>query len=183
VAEAAPCDVALREVMPPAMLNLRGDPDEEFRHRVAATLGVAPPVVAGTWRRQGGVALYWLGPGEWLAVAAEGAAGDLERRLRGSLRGRFAVTDVSGGHILYQLCGSAGRQVLSKLGAYDFHPGNFPPGRCAQTTLAKAGALVAANADGSFDLVVRRSYAAYLRDWLADAAGEYGLAAVSGDPR
>ena len=53
-------------------------------------------------------------------------------------------------------------------------PRYFSPGRCAQTVFAKAGALVAAKADGSFDLVFRRSYADYLARWIAEAAAEYG---------
>ena len=39
---------------------------------------------------------------------------------------------------------------------------------------AKASALVAANPDGSFDLVIRGSYADYLARWITDAAEEYG---------
>ena len=42
---------------------------------------------------------------------------------------------------------------------------------------SRAGALVAANPDGSFDLVFHRSYADYLARWIADAAEEYGYAA------
>ena len=65
--------------------------------------------------------------------------------------------------------------MLQKSSPYDFHPRNFPPGRCVQTVFAQASALVIAAEDGRFDLVFRRSYADYLTHWITDAAEEYGL--------
>jgi len=81
---------------------------------------------------------------------------------------------LGGGFIHVNLRGEDAGQVLQKSSPYDFHPRNFPPGRCAQTVFAKATALVAAREDGAFDIVFRRSFADYLMQWLADAAAEYG---------
>ena len=50
-----------------------------------------------------------------------------------------------------------GRQRFAEVEPYDFHPGNFLPGRCARTVFAKATALVAAKQRGAFDIVFRRS--------------------------
>ncbi len=61
-----------------------------------------------------------------------------------------------------------------KSSVYDFHPDNFQPGKCVQTTFAKAGALVSKKSDGSFDLVIRRSFTDYIAEWLLDAGKEYG---------
>lgn len=46
--------------------------------------------------------------------------------------------------------------------------------RCVQTNFAKATALVSSNADGSFDLTIRRSFADYIAQWLLDAGQEHG---------
>ena len=117
---------------------------------------------------------YWLGPDEWLLVVEGDDGLDVERRLRVALDGRFSVVDVSGAQVQLELSGTGVGKVLQKSSPYDFHPRNFPPGRCAQTVFAKATALVAAREGGAFDIVFRRSYADYLMRWLADAAAEYG---------
>lgn len=169
------CGVALRPIMGKSVLNLRGDPaDRGFRWGVAAGLGLNPPTAPCTFHSGRGRALYWLGPDEWLALAPS-AATDPEAALREAIDERFSVVDVSGGYALFNLAGPQASEVLRKSSPYDFHPSAFAPGRCVQTVFAKAAALVAANADGGFDLMVRSSYAAYLRRWIADAAAEYGF--------
>ena len=81
---------------------------------------------------------------------------------------------MTGAQVQVELSGPDVGKVLQKSSPYDFHPRNFPPGRCAQTVFAKATALVAAREDGAFDIAFRRSYADYLKCWIADAAAEYG---------
>lgn len=158
-----------------SVLNLRGDPaDRGFRWGVAAGFGLNPPTVPCTFHSARGRALYWLGPDEWLALTPSAAA-DPEAALREAIDERFSVVDVSGGYALFNLAGPQVGEVLRKSSPYDFHPSACAPGRCVQTVFAKAAALVAANADGGFDLMVRSSYAAYLRRWIADAAAEYGF--------
>ena len=162
--------VVLRVPSPRGCLNLRGDPGE------VAFRGVELPVEPCTWHHAGETAVYWLGPDEWLIVVPAGTEADLERGLRDTLAGSFSIVDTSGANCFLNLSGPAAGRVLQKSSPYDFHPRNFPAGRCVQTVFAKASALVAGQADGSFDLVVRRSYADYVRLWIEDAAEEYGLA-------
>jgi heterotetrameric sarcosine oxidase gamma subunit len=67
--------------------------------------------------------------------------------------------------------------VLKKSSVYDFGAwpdANTNAGRCAQTTFAKATAVVANKADGSYDLIIRRSFADYIAQWLLDAGQEFG---------
>lgn len=172
--------VALRPILGKSVLNLRGDPaDKGFRWGVAAALGLNPPTAPGTCIQARGRALYWLAPDEWLALLpSQGDGdgdGDVEAALRKAVDERFSVVDVSGGYALFNLSGADADKVLRKSSPYDFHPRVFAPGRCAQTVFAKTTALVAANADRTFDLLVRSSYAHYFRCWIADAAGEYGF--------
>lgn len=166
--------VVLRREPARGCLNLRGHPrDDGFRNAVAAVTGVALPVESCTWRRAGDAAVYWLGPDEWLLVLPAGREADVERRLRDALAGSFSVVDTSGTHCFLNLSGPARGNVLQKSSPYDFHPRNFPPGRCAQTVFARATALVAAKEGGAFDIMFRRSYADYIKCWIADAAAEY----------
>lgn len=154
-------------------LNLRGDAEDgRFLGAVAQVAGVELPMEPCTWNEAASASAYWLGPDEWLLVV-EGDGLEVEGRLREALDGRFAVADVTGAQVQLELSGPAACMVLQKSSPYDFHPRNFPPGRCAQTVFAKATALVAAKEDGAFDIVFRRSYADYIRRWLADAAAEY----------
>ncbi len=167
--------VECRDLGSRGCLNLRGDADDPgYRDAVKTALGADLPISPCTWRHAGDARAYWLGPDEWLLIVPDGEQSKLEQRMRDAVRGRLSVADVSGGLVHVHLAGSDAGKVLQKSSPYDFHPRNFPPGRCVQTVFAKGSALVAANADGSFDLVIRRSYADYLSGWIADAAAEYG---------
>lgn len=167
--------VVCRECPDRAFVNLRGDAGEaRLRNAAQQVAGVALPREPGTWNHADRSRAYWLGPDEWLLVVAGDVGLEVEGQLRDALDGRFSVTDVTGAHVQVELSGPDVGKVLQKSSPYDFHPRNFPPGRCAQTVFAKATALVAARDDGAFDIVFRRSYAEYLMRWLADAASEYG---------
>lgn len=168
--------VVLGEGPPRGCLNLRGDPDRPgFLDAVADVLGARPPVQPCTWHQAGDTAAYWLGPDDWMVSVLPGTETVLERSLRDRLEGSFSIVDTTGNQVWMHLAGPSALQVLGKSSPYDFHPRNFTPGRCVQTTFAKASALVAAHADGSVDLAVRRSFADYLDRWIADAAEEYGF--------
>ncbi len=176
-AQNANCGVLLREAALLGHLTLRGNPDNElFLKGVEEVLGVKLPTEPCSSEAAGQTCVYWLGPTEWLVIVEGGTEADVEARLRQTLHGHFAVVDVSGGQTLINLSGEGVEGVLKKSSGYDFHPGHFGPGRCVQTTFAKATALVSKKTDGSFDLVVRRSFADYLFSWIADAAAEYGFA-------
>ena len=115
-------------------------------------------------------------PNEWLATAAAGAEEALEADLRAVLVERFAVTDVSGAWRSFSLAGHGAVNVLRQSGPCDFHPRAFPPGRCVQTTFAKATALVACHGEDDFEVMVRTSYGDYVARWLDAAAREFAAA-------
>lgn len=168
--------VEIREFRSRACLNLRGDADDPtFLDAVSTAASVSLPTEPCSWNSGFGSSAYWLGPDEWLLIVPDGEQPRVERQLREAVRGPLSVVDVSGGFIHVNLAGEDAGKVLQKSSPYDFHPRNFPPGRCVQTVFAQAGALVVATEDGSFDLVFRRSYADYLSRWIADAAEEYGF--------
>lgn len=176
--------VLLHESQFKGHLNLRGNPnDPEFLAGSTRVLGGELPLAPNT------VAVYpecracWLGPDEWLLIAAPSAQGHLKEALDAALSGQhFSVTDVTGGQTIIRLQGQHAADTLAKGCTLDLHPRAFGEGQCAQTLLAKSPALIVANCPGvDFEIVVRRSFADYLWRWLKDAAGEYGLAVLPQD--
>jgi sarcosine oxidase subunit gamma len=159
-------------------INLRGDArDPRFTVAVEAVLGAALPLAPNTLSVAGAIAVYWLGPDEWLIVTPGNREQDIADELRAAFGGlHVAVTALSGGQTVVVLRGAPVRELLSKECPLDFDPRSFPPGTCAQSHLAKAPILLhALDDDGGFAIVIRRSFADYFWLWLEDAAAEYGL--------
>ncbi|PWV64916.1 sarcosine oxidase subunit gamma [Plasticicumulans acidivorans] len=176
----ADAGVILRERAFCSHLNLRGEQsDPAFAAAIKQVLGLEVPFTPNTTTSAGDQTLYWLGPDEWLLVAAPEQAATLEAALRKALAGQFAsVVDISGGQTVVELRGGNARDVLAKGCPLDLHPRAFGVGQCAQSHLAKCPLLLRPLADG-FEVVVRRSFSDYFFSWIEDAAQEYGFSVVS----
>ncbi|MCC7048287.1 MAG: sarcosine oxidase subunit gamma [Alphaproteobacteria bacterium] len=170
-----------------AKLNLRGDSsDRGFMSGVASALGgVEPPIVPNTAARAGRFDLLWLGPDEWLVVAADGTEAELEARLNAAIGAHGGtVTDVSETRTTIVVSGPSARDMLAKGCPLDLHPRAFAGGACAQSLVAKVGVILhrtdagAAGEPARFELHVLRSFADYLWRFLEDAGQEYGVAVV-----
>jgi sarcosine oxidase subunit gamma len=171
----ADCGVLLRESASHGFLVLRGHADSElFCAGVQEVLGIALPLEPCTFKTRDEAVICWLGPGEWLVIVATGTEESTEAELRQVLRGSFSIVDVSGGLTMLKLSGEGAYEILQKSCTYDFHPQNFQAGRCVHTSFAKATALIGRARDGSFDVVIRRSFADYLAKWILDAGRESG---------
>jgi sarcosine oxidase subunit gamma len=85
-----------------------------------------------------------------------------------------AINDLSGAYVTLRLTGDRVRDLLAKGCSVDLRPTVFASGACAQTGLAKAGVLLAAH-DADIALIVRRSFANYVLQWLRTAGAEYGI--------
>ena len=179
-ARVADAGVVMREDKFRGHLNLRGNPqDAAFADAVAQVLGVALPLAPNTSAEQGSTRIYWLCLNEWLLLVAEGTQGQVEADLRAALAHQhIAVTDLSSGQTLVNLSGAKLDELMMKSAVYDCHASNFPVGKVVQTTFAKAGATIYKCEDGSFDLVIRRSFSDYFFLWLKDASKEYGLSVI-----
>lgn len=158
-------------------VNLRGDPDNAtFRAAAEKALGQALPAEPNTLTN-GEHCVCWLGPDEWLIMAAATAVPSLLERLRELLSGQHvAINDLSGGQVAMRLAGADARSVLAKGCTLDFHRDEFRQGACGQSGLAKANALFACVSDAdSVDVVVRRSFLAYVLKWFEVAGSESGI--------
>lgn len=177
-------DLRIAELPFLTQVDLRVEPGSGTAADIARALGVPLPAEPGTSASIGGevppsgaamsgTRVLWLGPDEWLVVAPPGDTG-LEARLRAAAgTGHAAVTDVSAQRTVLLVTGPRTRDLLSHGCALDLHPRAFGPGRCAQTTLARAQVVLARGEGDEFHIFVRSSFAGYLAAWLLDAAGEY----------
>lgn len=174
-------------------IALRGAGDDDvFIGACRDTLGVEPPQVPNMVVEGDGVTLCWLRPTEWLLLCEPEARQGWLDRLRGALADVHAgVIDLSGGQTLIAIEGKRAAAVLAKGTTLDLHPRAFGAQACARTLLAKTTALLrVVDAGRSFEIVVRRSFADYLWQWLRDASMEYGCdvrapqsSLVATDPR
>ena len=164
--------VTLTEAPFVGKVNIRGDAnDPAFVAGVAAVLGVEPPLEPNKVASHGAYKAFWLGPNEWLVHTPE----DGEAALIGALHialGELhtAVTDVSDYYVVIQMRGEKAADVLARACPLDLHPRVFPKGGCAQTVFAHASIMLHQVEDG-FDIQVRWTYARYLWNYLAEAAG------------
>ena len=168
--------VRLAELPFLAQVNLRLDPKGAAADAVRLALGLSLPLEPNTVVRAGELTVLWLGPDEWLVVGPPGTQRDVEQRIRAAAGDEhIAVTDVSAQRTTLLVSGARARELLAHGCPLDLHPRAFGPGRCAQTTLARAQVvLVSRDEPGAgFWVLVRSSFAGYLTDWLLDAAEEY----------
>jgi len=168
--------VALREIAPVRQIGLRLRPPLPA-HLAGVSLPLTPNRVAAT----GALRVLWLGPDEWL-VAADGDAPDLLPRLERAVAGRGAAThDLSSSRVIIEVAGVAARDLLAAGCGLDFHPRVFGPGQCAQTLLARVPVILDQLDDAPhYHVLVRRSYARWLVDWMIDAAGGLDGADLTG---
>jgi sarcosine oxidase, subunit gamma len=133
----------LRELELDSQVSVRGEPQPGFP--------VEPNTSAGK--------ALWLGPDEWLVIGAR----------EEDFADAAAAVDLSANRVCLELVGDDVEDVLAQGCSLDLHPSVFAPGRCAQTLLAKAQVVLHRRDAETFRILVRPSYAPYLRAWLEDA--------------
>jgi sarcosine oxidase subunit gamma len=160
------------------LIAVRGSGDDaEFMAAAESVFGHPLPLLPNTVRGSGSRRALWLGPDEWLARVPLSEVDDTVRRLTDALAVRHAaVVDVSDSRAVIRVAGPAAASCLAKGTTLDLHPRVFGPGRAAQSTLGRVSILIEQiDAAPTFEIVVGRSFAAYLWAWLVDAGLEFGL--------
>ncbi|RKR06558.1 heterotetrameric sarcosine oxidase gamma subunit [Kushneria sinocarnis] len=161
-------------------LVIRGNAEDPgFVRGVEEALGLELPVTPMTSAVSETARIHWRSPDEWLLIVPGGEEYRQEMALRYALSGHVAVVDVSGGQTVVTLSGQHAREVLMKSAPVDVHPRAFPVGRSVTTCFARAQAMISRVGEEQWELVIRRSYADYLWQWLLDAGQEYGVALQS----
>lgn len=131
---------------------------------------------------QGDCCLRWMGPDEWLLSCAIDQVFDIETRLREALEGHVALVNVSCGYQCLEVRGPDVMTVLQKSTGYDVHPSHLNVGKVVNTTFAKSQVTLRCIGVERYELIVRRSFADYVWQWLNEAAREHGLFVSCGTP-
>ena len=139
-------------------------------HQAALLAGAALDMVLPTTAChdvQGGhAAALWLGPDEWLLIAAT----DIEPALAAALRSHpYALVSIGHRHTTLCISGNLATRVLSAGCPLDLTDPAFTVGMCTRTVLAKAEIIVWKIAPYQFDVMCWRSFAPYVWDFLVEA--------------
>jgi len=158
---------------PQGLMNLRNSQD--VSKIMSRHFGTALPEEANSFSVSGDRRALWLGPDESLLICSVQDAAELHRTLSTQLTGQhFQLTLLSDALAVYDLNGPYVRDILAKGCALDLHFSAFRPGHCAQSSLDRAAVTLMCEAENSFRLICRTSFADYVKTWLKDAAIEYG---------
>jgi methylglutamate dehydrogenase subunit D len=159
--------VTLAERWPLAILQIDRLPGGAADRPAALQMPGAPP-------------LLQVGPQRWLVIDRRDRLESLSASVATSLAD-FVVTDLSQARTVLRIGGGNARDVLAKGCALDLHPGVFPVGSCAATSVVGlAAVLVAVDDAPTYDLHVARTYGQYVWEWICEAAAEYGYSTLSG---
>jgi sarcosine oxidase subunit gamma len=168
--------VTLREAKLLGHLNLRGNAnDSGFIKDVKNALDLDLPLAPCSSAQNAETTIMWLSPDEWLIIIEGGTEAAVEDKLRQSLSGHFAVSDISGAQTMLEISGKDCLQLLQKSIGYDLHLDSFPINKVIGTALAKSSAHIRRTGEYNFQLIIRRSFADYIWLWLQQSSEEYGL--------
>jgi sarcosine oxidase, subunit gamma len=120
-----------------------------------------------------------LGPDEWLLSGpvseSEQIAGDVEAALA---RLHHALVDVGHARVALSVSGPRAANVINAGCALDLSPAAFPAGTATRTLLGKAEIVLSKwDETPAFEIECGRSFAAYVRDFLYEAARQYRASA------
>ncbi len=168
--------LVLREHAGSTLLHLEGPRPGAALDTILAALGLAELPEVGSSGGRDGARLQGLGPDIWLLVCdtPESAAGVLAPG--GPIGEAFEATlDTTQAYTRIEIAGTQAVEFIAKACALDLHPRHFGPGACAAAGFAGMRAIIWRTMDADrFDLLVGRSYAVSLWEWMIDAAAEYG---------
>lgn len=141
-----------------------------------SALGLAAPARLRT-NVAGGRSVLWLGPDEFLLLAAGEDAAEIQPGMAEKLAGLpHSLVDVSQRQIGLVLAGRLAARCLSAGCPLDLRPHAFPIGMVARTIFLKAEIILWRQAEDSFHVEVWRSFAPYLIGHLGEARiGATGL--------
>lgn len=157
-------------LLPPATrLLLRGR--RGTAQQVHPALGLTLPDQPGGTVTAGQISALWLGPDEWLLLAAADQAPRLVPALEEVLRPLpHSLVDISHRQTAVQISGRKAARCLSAGCPLDLDATVFPVGRVARTLLGKAEIVLWRTGLQAFHLEVWRSFLPYVGDFLTEAA-------------
>lgn len=177
-------DVAVHRAAPLARLAFRGD--AVAAGKAGAAFGASLPMTPLASNAVGERAALWLGPDEWLLLAAADCAGDdaatvdaAARTRAASLAGDLsaaldrvphALVDVSERNLALIVEGPRAADLLNTQVFLDLDPAAFPVGQVTRTLFTKAEIVLWRTAPERFVIEVWRSFVPYVDELLRESA-------------
>jgi sarcosine oxidase subunit gamma len=164
--------VSITLVAAATRLSARGD--RSAAEAIGRAFGVPLPREACRSAEGGRRAVLWLGPDEWLLIAASAEAGAVIRDIEGELEGAAAsLVDISDRQVGIDVVGPEAAEAINAFNALDLGLEAFPVGMCTRTIFGKAEIVLWRTAADRFRIEVWRSFAPYVLGCLAEATREY----------
>lgn len=138
-----------------------------FEATLSAALGMAMPAAVGETRRGAGVTAIRIAPRRfWLLYDTTAPSVAVDPELGCSLA-------LGEGRVWLHLVGSRLQNVLEKCVAVDWQPQAMTPLRAIQTSVHGVPLLLMRRAELECDMLVPRSFARSVVEWVVDAAKEF----------
>jgi len=132
--------------------------------------GTALPTEPGTCSGRDPI-VRWLAPNTWLVASSQQDGTALVAALESACAGRnCAIVDVSDSMVALKVRGARARELLSRGTGFDVRAASFGPGRATRVAFAQLPVLLRPISNDSFELLVDRSAARWLADWLSSTA-------------
>jgi sarcosine oxidase, subunit gamma len=165
--------VVIRLLAPRASFSLRLDPSLLSRTGQAAGFTLDMPINRRT--SSGERVAMRLGPDEWLLSGPDAETARIAQDVGAALAGlHHSLVDVSHRHVALSVAGSRAADLLNSGCPLDLSPSAFPAGCATRTLLGKAEVILAKTDEHpTFDIECGRSFAAYIHDFLLEAAREF----------
>lgn len=174
-------DLVLEQAPHLARFILRGD---EAGKLAGEVVGAALPQRPGSASGAAGRHALWLGPDEWLLLAAEADGPAFDEALQKTLVNvAHALVDVSHRQTAILIAGDNAARALNAAVPLDLHPSQFPVGKAVRTIFEKAEIVLWRTGTDSFHIEVWRSFAPYVAEFLSLVRSEHaaeGAAHTSG---
>ncbi|MBD7996422.1 sarcosine oxidase subunit gamma [Arthrobacter sp. Sa2CUA1] len=169
--------VELRELPFLTMVGIRVDPASAAGMDLGTFTG-GLPAASGIVRTSGDTSVLWLGPAEFLLVAApeshDSLGGEFPRALIDTLgSGAGQVVDLSANRTTFELSGRRARSVLEKGCSLDLHSRVFNTGTALSTEIGGIPAILWKTDEETYRILPRASFSQFLGRWLLDAMREY----------
>jgi heterotetrameric sarcosine oxidase gamma subunit len=181
-------DLTITDCTPVAKVSVRAPVGGEMSRALDVRAGQRGTLGARTARDAGGSLVVGAGPGEWLVLAAPGAAREVATQLVGlaiTARELVSVIDLTHGRALVRITGARTGDLLAKLSAVDFSRDATPDASALRTSVARVatdvirddvvGGRRGSGATMSYLLHCERSSGRYLFDALVEAGAAFGI--------
>jgi sarcosine oxidase subunit gamma len=168
-----PDSVVIRLLAPRARFSLRLGPSLLSTIQQAAGFTLDMPINRRT--ASGEKVAMRLGPDEWHLSGAETETARVARDLGAALAGlHHSLVDISHRHVALSVSGARAADLINCGCPLDLSSSAFPAGCATRTLLGKAEVILAKTDDlPSFEVECGRSFAAYVHDFLLEAAREF----------